>query len=304
LKKRKCKICGAEAKFFFRSHRIALCENCVKVFVERRVERTIKSFQLMKRGEKVLIAVSGGKDSLALWQILENLGYQADGLFIDLGIPNFSAISMEKSKLLAEKLPRKLFIVKIEDFFNMNLIELARKERREPCAFCGMIKRYIMNKTALEYGYDVIATGHHLDDECSVLLGNVLNWQIEYLKRQGPILHEREGFVRKVKPLALCSEEEISSYAKAAKINYIEERCPLSKGATSHFYKSIINQIEEKMPGAKLRFYKEFLKNKKRLFGEEVPPQLKPCERCGYPTTAGICTFCRLREKIKNKGGV
>ncbi len=297
-------MCGKEAVVFFKSHRIALCESCVKVFVERRVERTIKSFRLMKRGEKVLIAVSGGKDSLALWQILENLGYQADGLFIDLGIPNFSTVSMEKSKLLAEKLSRKLFIVKIEDFFNMNLIELARKERREPCAFCGMIKRYIMNKTALDHDYDVIATGHHLDDECSVLLGNVLNWQIEYLKRQGPILNEREGFVRKVKPLALCSEEEISSYAKAAKIDYIDEKCPLSKGATSHFYKSIINQIEEKMPGTKLRFYKEFLKNREKLFGKESPPDLKPCKICGYPTTAGICTFCRLKRRIKNEGEV
>lgn len=297
-------MCGKEAIFFFRSHRIALCEDCAKRFVERRVERTIKSYKLLKKDDRILIAVSGGKDSLALWQILENLGYQADGMFIDLGIPYFSTVSMEKSKLLAEKLSRKLFIVKIEDFFNMNLIELARKEKREPCAFCGMIKRYIMNKTALDHGYNVIATGHHLDDECSVLLGNVLNWQIEYLRRQGPILNEREGFVRKVKPLALCSEEEIKGYVEVSKIDHVLGGCPLSKGATSHFYKDIMNQIERKMPGAKLRFYKEFLKNKKRLFGEEVPPQLKPCERCGYPTTAGICTFCRLREKVKNKGGV
>lgn len=286
---------------FFRSHRIALCENCLKTFVERRVERTIKSFKLLSKGEKILIAVSGGKDSLALWQILTNLGYEADGMFIDLGIPGFSETSWEKCKKLAERLGRKLFKVNLEDLFTTNLINIAKIERREPCAFCGMIKRYIMNKTALSEGYKVIATGHHLDDECSVLLGNVLNWQIEYMRRQGPHLEESDGFARKVKPLALCSEEEIESYVKFSNIDHVQGKCPLSEGATSHFYKSIINQIEEEMPGAKLRFYKEFLKIKGKLFGQESTATLKPCERCGYPTTAGVCAFCRLMERIKSR---
>ncbi len=286
---------------FFRSHRIALCKDCIKTFVERRVERTIRSYKLMSKGERILVAVSGGKDSLVLWQILTNLGYEADGMFIDLGIPEFSEVSWEKCEKIAQKLSRKLFKVKLEDYFGTNLINIAKIERREPCAFCGMVKRYIMNQRAISEGYQVVATGHHLDDETSVLLGNVLNWQVDYLRRQGPNLEESDGFVRKVKPLALCSEDEIKSYAEASEIDHVEGSCPLSKGATSHFYKSIINQIEERMPGTKLRFYKEFLKAKKEIFMENKSVKLMPCSRCGYPTTAGICAFCRLIDRVKTR---
>jgi len=298
---RRCKICQKEAVVFFKSHRISLCEEHLKSFVEKRVKEAIKSHKMINRGEKILIAVSGGKDSLSLWQILTNLGYEADGMFIDLGIPGFSQESWEKCEKLSRRLSRKLFKTSLEEIFGMNLLDIAKLERRVPCASCGMIKRYIMNNFALKNGYKVIATGHHLDDECSILLGNVLNWQVEYLRRQDPSLKEENGFVRKIKPLVLCSEEEIENYARVMNIDHVGKGCPLSKGATSHFYKSIMNQIEEKMPGTKLRFYKGFLKIKKDTFGDEKPAELKPCIRCGYPTTAEICSFCRLHERIKTK---
>lgn len=296
-----CKICKKKSIVFFKSHRIALCEDHLKSFVEKRVSEAIKSYKMINKGEKVLIAVSGGKDSLGLWQILTNIGYEADGMFIDLGIPGFSQESWEKCEKLSNKLSRKLFKISLEEIAGMSLINIAKLERKAPCAFCGMIKRYIMNNFALQNGYKVIATGHHLDDECSILLGNVLNWQVEYLKRQEPTLEESDGFVRKIKPLALCSEEEIESYANVMNIDHVGKGCPLSKGATSHFYKSIINQIEEKMPGTKLRFYKTFLKIKKDTFGNEKPAQLKPCIKCGYPTTAEVCSFCRLLDRIRAK---
>lgn len=296
-----CKICKKKSIVFFRSHRIALCEDHLKSFVEKRVSEAIKSYKMIKKGERVLVAVSGGKDSLSLWQILTNIGYEADGMFIDLGIPGFSQESWEKCEKLSNKLSRSLFKVSLEKIAGLNLISIAKLERRVPCASCGMIKRYIMNNFALQNGYKVIATGHHLDDECSTLLGNVLNWQVEYLRRQEPTLEESDGFVRKIKPLALCSEEEIESYANVMNIDHVGKGCPLSEGATSHFYKAILNQIEEKMPGTKLRFYKNFLKVKKEVLGNEKPHELKPCIRCGYPTTVEICSFCRLLERIKAK---
>ncbi|MCS7232549.1 MAG: TIGR00269 family protein [Synergistetes bacterium] len=299
-----CKICKKKSVVFLKSHRIALCEDHLKSFVEKRVIESIKSYKMINNGEKVLIAVSGGKDSLSLWQILTNIGYEADGMFIDLGIPGFSQESWKKCENLSNKLSRKLFKVNLEEILGMNLLSISKLERRVPCAFCGMIKRYIMNNFALQNGYKVIATGHHLNDECSILLGNILNWQVEYLKRQNPTLEESNGFVRKIKPLVLCSEEEIESYAKIMNIDHVGKGCPLSEGATSHFYKSIINQIEERMPGTKLRFYKGFLKIKNDIFGEEKPAQLKPCIKCGYPTTTEVCSFCRLLDRIKAKSQI
>ena len=70
-----------------------------------------------------------------------------------------------------------------------------------PCAACGTLKRHYFDRAARDGGFDVLATGHNLDDEAAVLLGNVLHWQTEYLGRQVPVLEERPGFPRKVKPL-------------------------------------------------------------------------------------------------------
>jgi uncharacterized protein (TIGR00269 family) len=165
-----------------------------------------------------------------------------------------------------------------------------------------MSKRHLIDKAALEGGFDVVATGHNLDDEAAVLLGNVLHWQTEYLGRQVPVLPARDGFPRKVKPLVRLSERETAAYCVLRGIDYIVEECPMAAGNRHLRYKDALNAIEAGSPGTKHAFYFEFLAKAAGHFQPEAATAqdgLVACTRCGAPTTGEVCAFCRLVERVE-----
>lgn len=95
----KCRKCGAKASVNMRQHKLALCKDHYLEWIPEQTERFIKKYGMFRRGEKVLVAVSGGKDSLSLWDILRRLGYDADGLYIGLGIDGGIGYSSESQRL-------------------------------------------------------------------------------------------------------------------------------------------------------------------------------------------------------------
>ncbi len=298
----RCKMCGEKAVIKLKAYNLSLCTKCFDEFILRRVQKAIKDYYLIENGQKVMVAVSGGKDSLSLWHILHRLGYKTKGLYIQLGINEYSEKSEKFVKNFASLHGLEIQIENVREYFNgYGIKDISKIVRRPACSVCGMIKRYIMNKVAYE-GEFILATGHNLDDEVATLLNNVLDWKTDYLGRQTPNLSSKDKLVQKIKPLVLCTEREMASYAINAKIKYIRDECPFSVGATSIFYKQLLNQLEEHSPGSKLRFYKNFLKVRYLFQTEE--PELHPCDICGYPTTGKICNFCKLRERIVSKATI
>ncbi|HIQ49388.1 MAG TPA: TIGR00269 family protein [Aquifex aeolicus] len=295
---KRCRVCKNKAIIYMPHHRLALCRNHFIEWFEKYTEKTIKEFKMFTKKDKILVAISGGKDSLALWYVLGKLGYKADGLYIHLGIGEYSERSKEKVYKFAERVGGNVIIVDLKEEV-ATIPELVKISSREACSVCGLVKRYNFNKVAKEKGYNVVATGHNLDDEASALLANVLNWNEKYLGRKYPVLEEEEGFVRKVKPFCKFTEKETALYALLNGIDFIEEECPFSEDATSVFYKEILNKIEERSPGTKLRFYLDYLRKIYPKFKkEEDKKNLKPCKVCGQPTMADICPVCRLKEKV------
>lgn len=300
----KCRTCGQKAAVNMRQHKLALCKEHYLEWVPAQTARFIKKYRMFGRDEKILVAVSGGKDSLSLWDILHRLGYTADGLYICLGIDEGIAYSSE-SQRLTEKFATgrglKLHVVDVEKEYGETIPELAARTHRgqeKPCSVCGLVKRHVMNRIARDFGYDVLATGHNLDDEAAVLFGNMLTWSGEYLLRQAPVLPGTPGLARKVKPLCRLYEREMAAYAFLRGIEYIYDECPFAEGSTSIYYKELLNRLENDRPGAKLTFYLSFLEaRKKGLFVEqtEIQQELHPCGKCSQPTSApGMCSFCRL----------
>ena len=155
-------------------------------------------------------------------------------------------------------------------------------------------------RAALDHGFDVVATGHNLDDEAATLLGNTLRWQTEYIARQHPALPAREGMVRKVKPLHRLSELETAAYAFLRGIDYVVEECPLVGGNTQLRYKDALNRLEATSPGTKASFYLGYLdRAADRFAGADTSANaLTACERCGQPTTGRFCAFCRARAQV------
>jgi uncharacterized protein (TIGR00269 family) len=293
-----CKVCGEKAQVEVRSRGFALCKAHYLDWFVKETEKTIRRHKMLLPGERVLVAVSGGKDSLALWDVLSRLGYQAVGLHIELGIGEYSRRSLEVTEAFARERGLELLVVDLKEAYGFGVPELAWLSRRVACSACGLSKRYILNQVAVEGGFRAVATGHNLDDEAAVLFGNLLNPQEDALARQGPVLPEKPGLAARVKPFYRFSEREVLSYTLLRGIRYLHEECPNAKGAKSLLYKEALNLVEKEMPGAKLRFLDGFLeKVQPRLQGEgEVA--LRECERCGYPTTGAVCSFCRMWEAV------
>ena len=288
-------------------HNLALCEVHYPEWFVAQTHRAIKKYRMFGPDERVLVAVSGGKDSLALWNVLLQLGYQADGLYIDLGIDDYSAASREKVEQFAAQRPDADPVFKVVDLkaeYGERLPEVAQRVRRgrgKHCSVCGLIKRHVMNRVTRDGGYDVLATGHNLDDEVAVLFGNVMYWKTGYITRQAPVLPaNQQGLARKVKPFCRIMEREAAAYALITGIDYIYDECPYSVGATSLRYKAILNRMEADAAGTKLQFYLGFLKAREAgFFSEQAEPvELHPCHNCGQPTSVpGLCAFCRLWQQ-------
>ncbi len=292
----KCKVCGRKAAVEVRRQGQAFCPEHYLEWFERQVERAIRRHKMLAKGDRVLVAVSGGKDSIALWEVLRRLGFATTGLHIQLGIDDYSRRALEATRRYAEARGLPLLVVDLKEAYRLAIPELAELTRRQTCSVCGLTKRYVMNRVAVEEGFDAVATGHNLDDEASVLLGNVLHWQTDALVRQGPVLPAREKLAKRVKPLYLLTEREILAYTLLRRLPYQHEECPFATGAKSLLYKDALNRIEDRSPGTKQAFLEQYLKKiepvlQKGLSAEDV--ELRACERCGYPTTGPVCAFCK-----------
>ncbi len=303
----KCRKCPGKAVLSIPRHNTALCSPCLTEYVHNQVERAIGREKMCAKEDTILVAVSGGKDSLALWDILMKLGYSANGLYVNLGIGQYSVRSRQKVEAFAESRNAMLFTQDATPDESIGIRELADLVRRPTCATCGCIKRYQFNRTAVDQAYDVLATGHNLDDEAARLMGNVLHWQQEFLEKQSPVLPaSMEGFAKKIKPLYRLTEREIAAYCVVNGIDYIVQDCPMATGSRLLVYKEALNVIEQASPGSKQSFYWGFLDQQRKKAKSDQPSMsdhdratLHPCEECGQPTSATICSYCKLMAKAK-----
>lgn len=301
----KCRKCTLPAVINMRHHKLALCGEHYGEWFVNSTQRTIEKYKMFDPSARILVAVSGGKDSLALWDVLTRLGYKTDGLYIGLGIQGEIGYSDQSLARIREFAARAvpdatLHIVDVQETYGKTIPEISRDKLRgqgKPCSACGLTKRYVMNRLAAERGYDVLATGHNLDDEAAVLMQNTLHWQTGYLARQAPVLPASDGLAKKAKPFCRFYERETATYAVVREIDYVYDECPHAVGNLTNFYKTLLNQLETESPGAKLQFYIQFLKARQEGFfrAAEDKVELHACEVCGQPTTApGRCAFCRM----------
>ena len=281
-----------------RRHNTAYCKDCFFHVFREQVKRAISQYDMFATTDRILVAVSGGKDSLALWDVLLDLGYDVTGLYLGLGIGTYSTRSGEVSKSFAADRGAELVVVDLERDYGYDIPTAGRKGSRSTCAVCGLSKRYVFNRAALDGGFDVIATGHNLDDEAANLLGNTLRWQTGYIARQSPALAAKDGMVKKVKPLFRLSELETAAFAFLRGIDYVVEECPLVAGNTQLRYKEAMNALEANSPGTKAQFFLGYLDRGAPLFRSEDSAVLTVCENCGQPTTGRFCAFCRARAQI------
>lgn len=257
---------------------------------------------MFAKDDRILVAISGGKDSLALWDVLANEGFRTVGFHLALGIGGYSERSRARSEAFARDRGLELHVRSLAEE-NLAIPDVVGATRRPACSACGTIKRHYFDAAALETGCSVVATGHNLDDEAARLLGNVLHWQVDHLSRQRPVIQPRhEKFVRKVRPLFLTSEFETATYAFMRGIDYVVEECPNAVGATQLAYKAVLDGLESSSPGTKLSFVGEFVSRASAAFQpREAPDPGKSCGGCGMPSFGDLCGFCSLRAEVDRR---
>ena len=284
-----CRTCGEKA-VQGRLCRKHFCED-----IEARVQDTIDRFNLFERNAKILVAISGGKDSQVLLIILKRLGYSVDALLIDEGIADYRRYTVEDAKQLCAEFGVRLNIVTFRDEYGRPLDDML-KSQKNPCTVCGTLRRHMLNRYA--QGYDCIATGHNLDDEAQAVLMNICTGRLELLPRLGPISGSapHTKFVRRVKPLYLVSEKETRTYAFLRELHISPKECPHIPDSFRAQLREWLNAYAADHPRAKRNVVDWYLARDFQGLAQEG--SIDTCPACGFPSKEGLCKACTLQEDL------
>jgi uncharacterized protein (TIGR00269 family) len=280
----------------------ALCKKHFIGYFERRAFGTIKRHGLVSRNNSVCVAASGGKDSTAVLYIINKLKpKQLTALLIDEGIRGYRDRTISDLKGFCAKHSIPLKIISFEKEFGMTLDKIiaSDKIRLKPCAICGTLRRYLLNKYSR--GFDVIVTGHNLDDESQAVVMNLFRSQPEILARMGPVTGSsfHKGFVKRVKPFYLLSEKECALYAYLMGFGVSFNECPYTVEAYRGDVRDLLNAYESRHKGTKLNIVENFLSMVPEIRKDFVKTFPNSCGTCGEPCSGTVCNACKLVSELK-----
>ncbi|MFH0808648.1 MAG: TIGR00269 family protein [archaeon] len=268
--------------------------------IEKKVVETIEKYKLLEKSDKILVALSGGKDSTSVLYILKKLGYNVSGLMIDLGLGEWSKIHNENMKKFCGELGVPLTIVDLKAELGQGICfikaVLKKKKNLTGCSVCGTVRRWILNRWARRLGADKLVTGHNFDDECQNVLMNFLKGNIFLGARSAPKTGVRcqvsgvsVGFVQRVKPLFFVPESEIREFARARKFDILYDKCPCAFGTYRVETRDWMRVLSDK---EKERIVRGFLNLDLKIENKEM----RNCEKCGEPASGEICNACKIFE--------
>jgi len=262
--------------------------------LEQKVKQTISKYKLCGKKEKILVALSGGKDSAVVAYILKKLGYNIQGIYIDLSVGNYSKKCLEAVRKLCENLEINLSVynLKKEQGKNMKYFWIKNKKLNH-CAVCGIFKKWILNKQSRKLNVKKIATGHNLDDEIQTFLMNIMKGAPELSANIGPITKNfsDKKFIPRIKPLFFVPEKQIKKYAEKNKISFVKGKCPYAEESLRiKIRENLTKKLSDKQKQNLIKNFEKFLKR----FREKKNQKINYCEICGEPARKNICKRCGL----------
>ena len=300
-----CTYCSGSAVYTREYEGVSFCSKCFREALEEKVRKTITHNHMLEYDDHVAIAVSGGKDSLTLLNVLVKLEgrfprSRLTAVSVDEGIEGYRDEALELARKACNQLGVEQLVVSYRELFGVTTDEIAAlKLAQTPCAYCGVFRRKAINKAAANIGATKIATAHNLDDEVQTVLLNMLHGDPMRIVRSGPVLRDPRGrFLPRIKPLCDIPEKEIVLYAYLNGIEFQSVECPHGHEALRNDIRAFLNQLEQKHPGSKYTLQRatERLRN---TLAETAPLlELHQCEKCGDPTPHQLCEACVMLETI------
>ncbi|HLC54912.1 MAG TPA: TIGR00269 family protein [Candidatus Nanoarchaeia archaeon] len=301
-----CKSCKQFPVYATQNHE-HLCKNHFSRYFERKVFKTITKYKMIEKADKIAVALSGGKDSSVLLYLLNKFreqyqGFELSAVLIDEGIPSYREITRKDAVKFCRQLGIPLKIISFRQETGKRLSQLV-KNKHNPCATCGVLRRYFLNKGARELHATKIATGHNADDEAQSIWMNSIKGNLEFSAKLGPvtgmIVHEK--FVKRIKPLYFMLEKEVLIYSKVQNLPVTFVECPNTRLSFRNEIGRILNELEAKYPGTKQSILNSFLEILPALKSHfrEGKKHLGTCKLCGEPAVKEFCRACGLIKKVK-----
>jgi uncharacterized protein (TIGR00269 family) len=284
---------------------VKFCSKCYREAIEERFRRTVIRHKMLEYNDHVAVAVSGGKDSLTLLNLLVKLEgrfprTKITAVSVDEGIDGYRDEALDLARRACDRLGVRQVVVSYRELFGITTDEIARMRLGQtPCSYCGVFRRKAINKAAGMVGATKIATAHNLDDEVQTILLNMLHGDPMRIVRSGPVLRDPRGkFLPRIKPLRDVPEKEIVLYAYLNGIEFQSVECPHGHEALRNDIRAFLNQMEQKHPGSKFTLQRTAERLRELLVETSPVQELHQCERCGDPTPNQLCEACLMLELI------
>ena len=306
-----CTLCKRKDAVFMRPYSgERLCRKCFCESIEDKIRATIAKYGMLEPDDRIMVAVSGGKDSVSLLHILtkiEEAFPEASicAVTVDEGIKGYRDEALKVAAKNCQKLGIEHVVVSFKEMYGHELDEIVGmlKERREtgltPCSYCGVLRRRALNTVARKAGVDKLATAHNLDDETQTMLLNIVHGDVLRIARVKPVLTETHWkLIQRIKPMCEVPEKEIAFYAYLKKIEFQGLPCPYARTALRSDIRTVLNRMEEKHAGTKFTIFRSIEKIRPALEAMAEKEKLRDCKKCGEPTTGEVCKSCQMLKEL------
>ncbi|MFZ0182137.1 MAG: TIGR00269 family protein [Methanoregula sp.] len=297
-----CSCCGEPAVIYQPVSRRHLCGIHLVRDVEKRVASTINEAGQIHAGDRIAVALSGGKDSTALLVILSRLlpawpGADLVAITVDEGIAGYRTDTIRAAEALTGRLGVDHRIVSFRDLVGADLDTLLAGRETEACTICGILRKKALTDAARTAGATAIATGHNLDDEAQSMLMNAFRGDLPRLVRNTGT-GRSALFLPRIKPLAAVTEKEIAAYLFVQGLFSVLPECPYTRYALRAEVRSLLAGLEDRHPGTMQHLADSKKSIERYCAGTPVMESLHHCRECGDPCSGEICQVCRLRHSL------
>jgi len=304
----KCTLCRRRDAVFMRPYSgERLCKRCFMRSIEDKVRTTISKYEMLKPKDKIMVAVSGGKDSVTLLHILakiESTFPEAElcVVTVDEGIKGYRDEALKAAVKNCQKLGVKQVIVSFKQMYSYELdeiVDMTKGKGLGPCSYCGVLRRKSLNTAAREAGADKLATAHSLDDEVQTIMLNILHGDVSRTARVKPVLDAvHPELIPRIKPLCQVPEREVALYAHFRGFDFQNTPCPYAGTALRNDVRTMLNGMEHRHPGTKFTIFRSMEKIRPALEAASEEMKIRECKICGEPTTEEICRTCQILQEL------
>ncbi len=304
----KCDLCRNDAVTYVRYNGTHLCGEHFMRYVDRRVKREMRKQICVRRGDKLAVAVSGGKDSMVALKMVSSVfnetnGVEVHAITIDEGIDGYRPPSVDIVRRYCKDNNIEFHLRSFSEL-GVTMDEVAPVSGdSSPCTYCGVFRRMLMNGEARDIGAKYLATGHNLDDATQSIMMNFVRGDVDRLARMAPHKIVQPGLIPRFMPLREIPEKETLLYAIVAGMEFWDGTCPYWEAALRNQYRDMIDDLEDRSPGARYGILSSFDTIRPMLLKEIPHSELHACPRCGEPAHGINCKSCQLVERAKSRIG-